>query len=94
MGYLTAFLNSSIFKFAFKEYFPELLGETRELRKVFFENVTVKPVTNESWYEKKVSLITDHKKKGLPTSDIEREIDEQLFALYGLTQKDIALINS
>jgi hypothetical protein len=94
LGYLTAFLNSSIFKFAFKEYFPELLGETRELRKVFFETVAVKTVDDESWYEKKVELIIDRKNKGLPTYELESEIDEHLFTLYELSQENIALIRS
>ena len=35
--FLTAFLNSSLFKFCFRDNFPELLGGTRELRKIFFE---------------------------------------------------------
>ena len=44
LGYLTAFFNSKIFRFTFKEFFPELLGDTRELSKTFFEKVTVKVI--------------------------------------------------
>lgn len=37
VSYLAAFLNSSLFKFCFRDNFPELLGGTRELRKIFFD---------------------------------------------------------
>ena len=39
LAYLTAFLNSSLFKFCFLDNFPELQGGTRELRKIFFDKV-------------------------------------------------------
>lgn len=41
IAFLTAFLNSSIFKFCFLNNFPELQGGTRELRKVFFDKIPV-----------------------------------------------------
>ena len=94
LEYLTAFLNSKIFKFAFKEYFPELLDESRELRKVFFETVTVKPVSDESWYVKKVALIQDNKQQGLSTFSLENEIDERLFDLYELNPENREIIRS
>jgi hypothetical protein len=39
VSYLAAFLNSSLFKFCFRDNFPELLGGTRELRKIFFDKI-------------------------------------------------------
>ena len=45
--YLTAFLNSSLFKFCFLNNFPELLGGTRELRKIFMETIPIKQVSEE-----------------------------------------------
>ncbi len=42
VSYLAAFLNSSLFKFCFRDNFPELLGGTRELRKIFFDKIPVK----------------------------------------------------
>ena len=46
-AFLTAFLNSSIFKFCFIDNFPELLGGTRELRKIFFDKIPVLQVSDE-----------------------------------------------
>ena len=37
--WLGAFLNSKLFRYCFQGNFPELLGGTRELRKVFFEKI-------------------------------------------------------
>ena len=46
VSYLVAFLNSSLFKFCFRDNFPELLGGTRELRKIFFDKIPVKKVSD------------------------------------------------
>ena len=47
IAYLTAFFNSSLFKFCFHESFPELQGGTREMSKIFFDKIPVMQVTNE-----------------------------------------------
>lgn len=47
MAYLTAFLNSSLFKYCFRDSFPELQGGTRELSKIFFDKIPVKKVSSE-----------------------------------------------
>ena len=41
IAYLTAFFNSSLFKFCFLNNFPELQGGTRELRKIFFDKIPI-----------------------------------------------------
>ncbi|WP_228411671.1 TaqI-like C-terminal specificity domain-containing protein [Chryseobacterium sp.] len=88
--YLIAFLNSSLFKFAFKDDFPELLGGTRELRKVFLEQVKVKYVSEEINVEfmrlvlKCQDLQGDQKKK----KEYELEIDNMLFEIYDLNDDE------
>ncbi|HXI00179.1 MAG TPA: TaqI-like C-terminal specificity domain-containing protein [Sphingobacteriaceae bacterium] len=88
--YLTAFLNSSIFKFCFLNNFPELLGGTRELRKIFFELIPVKLITDEinEFFKEKVIQIQSLKQKGENTIEIEKEIDKVLFKLYELTEEE------
>ena len=49
LAYLTAFLNSKLFKCCFRDSFPELLGGTRELRKIFFDKVPVKDISDETY---------------------------------------------
>ena len=93
LDYLTAFLNTKIFKFTFREYFPELLGETRELRKVFFENVTVIPVAREAELANILAQILAKKKTGEATASLEEEIDEIFYELYELTQEERCLVS-
>jgi adenine-specific DNA-methyltransferase len=96
LGYLTAFLNSKLFRFAFKEYFPELLGDTRELSKVFFENVTTVTVNEDinETFEFLVDKIQELKKNGKQTYEIEQEIEIKLAQIYSLSTDDITLVES
>jgi transposase-like protein len=42
LRYLTAVLNSSLFRCSFRDNFPELLGNTYEVRKVFVDKIPIK----------------------------------------------------
>jgi len=42
LPYLTAMLNSSLFRCCFRDNFPELLGNTYEVRKVFVDKIPIK----------------------------------------------------
>lgn len=59
LAYLTAFLNSSVFRGCFRDNFPELMGNTYEVRKILIEKIPVKkPTSIESGvFEKLVPLI-------------------------------------
>ena len=85
LGFLTAFLNSSLFKFCFRDNFPELLGGTRELSKVFFDKIPILPVdedTNAQFAE----LVQDIQQEY--TTEKAMLIDECLFDLYDLTEEE------
>jgi hypothetical protein len=88
--YLTAVFNSSLFKFCFKENFPELLGGTRELRKVFLDKIPIKKITAEmnKIFSEKVNQIQEMKQENKDTKILEIEIDNLIFDLYGLTKKE------
>lgn len=96
LSYLTAFLNSKLFRFAFHEYFPELLGDTRELSKIFFENVTVKPIDNSQnhYFSNLINEIVDLKINGKDFSYLENEIEKSLSEIYILSTDERNLINS
>ena len=85
MAYLTAFLNSSIFKFCFLEYFPELQGGTRELRKIFFDKIPILEVSDEV-NDLFVPLVQDI--QTAYTIQKAKSIDSMLFELYDLTHQE------
>jgi adenine-specific DNA-methyltransferase len=96
LSYLTAFLNSKTFRFTFKEYFPELLGDTRELSKVFFETVAIKTVDEQTnqIFEVWIETIIELKLQGKSTKHIEREIERKLAEIYSLSETERTLIDS
>ncbi|NLN26105.1 MAG: hypothetical protein GX163_10785 [Bacteroidetes bacterium] len=67
--FLTAFLNSSLFKYCFREDFPELQGRTRELSKIFFDKIPVLKVdkTINQDFKKLVMQIQNYSLNGLST---------------------------
>ena len=88
LHYLIAFLNSSIFKICYRESFPELQGGTRELSKIFFENILI-PVLPEIQMHDFENLVDDLI-QGKDYSDTR--LEEALRIALGLTpeEKDYA----
>ena len=85
VAYLTAFLNSSLFKFCFLNNFPELQGGTRELRKIFFDKIPVLQVTKEI-NDSFIPIINDIQRHYTTQKAID--IDAMLFELYELTEEE------
>ena len=90
LAYLTAFLNSSLFKYCFIDNFPELQGGTRELRKIFLDKIPVLKVSEEinSEFDKlvlKLQKLVNEKKS---TKESMKEIDQKIFDLYSLTKTE------
>ncbi len=73
LPYLTAVLNSSLFRCCFRDNFPELLGNTYELSKVFFDKIPIKKSnsTTAPLFETLVEYIQFVKAntKGTPSND-------------------------
>ncbi len=85
IAYLTAFFNSSLFKYCFRDSFPELQGETRELSKIFFDKIQIKEVSaeqNEDFRRIVNAVQTTFTKEQVAV------IDNMLFDLYGLTANE------
>ncbi len=94
LKYLTAFLNSKIFKFCFKDNFPELLGNTFELSKVFFEQIPVKQLseTGQQPFITLVDQIIAAKQQNQDTKTLEKAIDQMVYKLYELTDEEIKIV--
>ena len=89
VAYLTAFLNSSLFKFCFLDNFPELQGGTRELRKIFFDKIPVLKVSNEI-NDSFIPILKDIQNEY--TKQKAQRIDSMLFDLYALTAEERKVI--
>jgi hypothetical protein len=96
LKYLLAFLNSKLFKVCFKDFFPELLGGTRELRKVFFDKIPILVPTKEQniLFTNLVNIIIDLKQKKQNTIDFENQIDLLFYNLFQLTDIEISIMNN
>ena len=85
VAYLTAFFNSSLFKYCFRDSFPELQGGTRELSKIFFDKIPVCKVSESqnSLFQELVEDIQHEytKQKAL-------RLDTMLFDLYVLSPEE------
>ena len=80
---------SSLFKFCFKDSFPEL-GRGRELSKIFFEVIPIIRVNNDIEEEFKI-MISSTQKENMEQKGII--IDKRIYELYDLTEKETKLIN-
>ena len=89
LAYLTAFFNSSLFKYCFRDSFPELQGGTRELNKDFFDKIPVYVVSDAQnlQYQDAVEDIQQEY-----TKQKAQRIDSMLFDLYNLSSEERATI--
>ncbi len=91
LAYLTAFFNSSLFKFCFRDFFPELQGGTRELSKIFFDKIPVLKVSDD---QNKVFQAAVEDIQHEYTSQKARRVESMLFDLYNLTPEEREIIGS
>ena len=71
LSYLVAFFNSNIFKICYRDSFPELQGGTRELRKIFFDQVkipNIQHIINEDF-----DILVDDIQKGKDNASLRLE---------------------
>lgn len=110
LKYLIGVLNSTPATFFFRTFYAGGgLGEDGfRYQKVFLEQLPVPPITNENRYftdqiARKVDEILmltqafdyeTNQEKQQKVKELEREIDELVYKLYGLTEEEIMLIES
>ena len=89
VAFMAAFFNSPLFRFCFKETFPQLSESGRELRKVFFEQIPVIRVSddmNAKFEELVTALQAEYSHEKVKT------INNLLYDLYGLTSQEREVI--
>ena len=107
--YLTAVLNSSLFRCCFRDNFPELLGNTYEVRKVFVDKIPIRKSdsTTAPLFETLVEYTQFVKAntRGIPSNDttpapvaafLEELIDACVMEIYfadHMAEKKLSVIN-
>ena len=89
LAFLTAFLNSSLFKFCFADRFPELQGKTRELSKIFIDEIPVPQISDSE--NEEYSKLVNHIQSSY-SQEQAIAIDQMIFDMYGLTPDEQAFI--
>ena len=89
VAYLTAFFNSSLFKYCFRDSFPELQGGTRELSKIFFDKIPVNKVSDAQ--NKQFQYAVEDIQNEYSKQKVQR-IDSMIFDLYNLTTDERKVI--
>lgn len=94
--WLGAFLNSKLFRYCFIDNFPELLGGTRELRKLFFENIRILKldVTKEEPFKCLLYRIVLNKHCRIKQLDEEFDLNHQVYGEYSLSRNEVELIDN
>ena len=90
LKFLLAILNSNLAKLWIWYNCPELMGGTREIRKVYFENFRI-PLDNPEILSQLATLadeIIEMKKAGEKTAELEKRVNEIVYKLYGVTDQD------
>ena len=89
LPYLTAFFNSNIFKICYRDCFPELQGGTRELSKIFFENICIPPIDKLIEYD--IENMLEDAQLGNDYADLR--IDKALIMCLSLQEYETFILN-
>lgn len=95
LKFLISFLNSKISHRWIRMNCPELQGGTRELSKIFFENIPVPSLTGiqQQPFISLVDQILQGKEEGLDTTALEQQIDHLVYHLYALSYEEVQVID-
>jgi type I restriction-modification system DNA methylase subunit len=87
LAYLSSIFNSPLFRFFFKDNFPELLGNSYEVRATFFEKIPIKPpVPEQEWLFERLAdyIITAKNTEGLGAAALffQQLVNGLVYELY------------
>lgn len=90
LGYLTAFLNSNLFDYYFKDSVITL-GLVKRAKKTYIETIYIKDVSDQDdeRFKELVYEIQNKKKNKEDTTELEEKINNMIYELYGLTEDEI-----
>jgi type I restriction-modification system DNA methylase subunit len=94
--YLLGILNSKVNKFFFPQICPKIRGGFMRFKSIYVEEIPIPTCNDPQPIEKLVKDILSKKAKDPKTdvSKFEHQIDLLVYRLYGLTEKEIAIIEN
>lgn len=94
--YVLAILNSSLLNWWYSQLIPEQGRVFAEVKVINLNKLPIKLTANQQPFIDKVDQILTLKKDNpaADTSALEREIDEMVYALYGLTEEEIEIVEN
>lgn len=95
LAFLTAFMNSQLFKFVYRENFPQLLGGTRELSKIFFDKLIIPNIdtSTEVIFKKLILNIQARVSSGSEITKEDEIINNTLYDICGLNSREREAVN-
>jgi adenine-specific DNA-methyltransferase len=92
--FLVSFLNSNLFRFCFENAFPELQGNSKEIKKFIIENIPIKEIEDESQFKYLVEDIIRIKTQNslADVSELEYQIDNLIYQHYELSEEEIKIV--
>jgi hypothetical protein len=97
MPFLVGILNAKLTQYIFEIQNPQMIGKTfAEVKVIYVERLFIPQCSllQQKSLEQLVQRILAAKQANpaADTSALEREIDQQVYALYGLTPEEIAIV--
>lgn len=94
LKYLLAFLNSAVGRWLIMEYVTKLDTGGYMMQKIFLDKipVLVPSIEQEEKFISLVDQILQSKQQGKDTTQLEKQIDQLVYQLYGLTEEEIKIV--
>ena len=94
LKYILAVMNSSVLNYYFPMISTDIRGETRRYFKQYVETFPIPKISIASQrpFELLVDQILSAKAQNQDTQALERELDQLVYELYGLTEAEIAIV--
>lgn len=89
---LVGILNSNVIHWLFQKKLPKLQGDFFEPSLVFFQEFPIPPLTNALSVRQIVEQIESAITRKMDAKDLEQQLNQEVYKLYGLTKEEIALI--
>jgi len=96
LKYVLGIINSSLIKWVIYDICPVKMGDARKYGLSYIKKLPIPSgtVLLQQEISSLVEEVINNKQKGLETKNLEKEIDQMVYKLYGLSAEEIAIIEN